>query len=123
MSVLTTKPRKNKNRIAVGLGITVIFILGFLLFFYLKPNVLSGSEQGGSIQHKAKSQSVDAPQDIALKPQQNSLLEVKLPTPSAKGSEAIVLYDTKSDMTQQPVDPETDPANKIENTEGKYESQ
>lgn len=123
MSVSTTNPRNNKNRIGIRLGITLIFILAFLLFLYLKPKVLNGSEQGESVQHQAKSQSVHVPQEIALKPQQDSVLAVELPKPSAKGSETSVLYDTKSDMTQQPVDPETDPANKIENNEGKYESQ
>jgi hypothetical protein len=106
------KTSKNKYYI---LG--ALFLIGALirLIMSLAPNETSTTEIKPT-QTAAVAETV-TPQTTA---QHKEIEPVTLKTSEKVTSEldeSMVLYDTKSDMTIQPIDPDTDPANKIDKIE------
>ena len=108
-----TKTSKNKYYI---LG--AIFFIGLVigLIFTLKPH-----NQETTTTHQNPNTATETQQVAATLTTQNEEIQpITLSTSEVVTSELdenTVLFDTKSDMTIQPIDPETDPANKIDNIE------
>ena len=107
--------QSNRSKYFIIFLILVILITGLILYF--KPKA---SKDRVSID---KDVSVNASSEVLSKSlnqeeSSNSLLDTSTNVASSD-TEETVLYDTKSDMSIKPIDPETDPANKIDEIEEK----
>lgn len=106
-----TKTSKNKYYI-----IGAIFLIGLVigLILTLMPNNTENTTTENP-NRATEPQQVETTmtQNEEIQPTTLSTSEIV----TSELDENTVLFDTKSDMTIQPVDPETDPANKIDNIE------
>ena len=109
---MTVKALKSRKNMFIAL-IVVILILFFMLFLYLKPRSSEVGKPVQSVENKSNIQ-LETNSNTALREPSSSQTVVQSPHSTATASPEAVLYDTKSDMTIQPVDPETDPANKVD---------
>lgn len=95
--------------------ILLAIIVGFMvsIIFFLAPKT-SITKDNSEISAQAITLQQHNPQmHNTTEENQQKNIEAEVVTSHAEDVE--VLYDTKSDMTIQPVDPDTDPANKIDN--------
>ena len=107
-----TKTSKNKYYI---LGAVILIGLVIGLIFSLVPQNQETITTNQNPNNATEPQQVETTmtQNEEIQPTTLSTSEIV----TSELDENTVLFDTKSDMTIQPVDPETDPANKIDNIE------
>ncbi|MCH7314106.1 hypothetical protein [Acinetobacter sp. ANC 3882] len=91
----------------------VLMGLGLMIFYFQSSGTTSSQEDKAVYQtsqtHSEKNKTEIKSTEAKTKEQVNSILGDQLDT-SQQGSE---LYDTKSDPSIQPIDPDTDQANEI----------
>ena len=94
-----------------------VIIVGLMgaIIYYLAPKTSITIEASEIVEPEMALQ-VQEPQLLKTIQGENST-KITPEVVTSQAEDVEVLYDTKSDMTIQPVDPETDPANKIDNIE------
>ena len=94
-----------------------VIIVGLMvaIIYYLAPKT-STTKQAPEIAEQELALQQQNPQ-MPITTEEDKTTKIAPEVVTSQAEDVEVLYDTKSDMTIQPVDPETDPANKIDNIE------
>lgn len=106
-----SKTQSNKIKNHFFLLFIIILLIFISLFFYLKPDHSETSLSNidsNSINKTSPIQNTSV-QEVTHQP------EIQLDEKQLTTVKEEVLYDTKSDLSIQPIDPENDPANKVDN--------
>ena len=105
----------NANQKKYVMAFVIIVVLISAIIYYLAPKTSATKETSEIAEQEIALQLQHPQMPITTEGETSTKNTPEVVTSQAEGVE--VLYDTKSDMTIQPIDPETDPANKIDNIE------
>ncbi|QNX89305.1 hypothetical protein [Acinetobacter seifertii] len=94
---------------------SLVVLLGLVaVVLYFKPSS-DASDVMNSTLHKSNSSQLDTSSlhSQLKEPTQPKNVSLNSTQPKPVSSDTVPLYDTKSDLSIQPIDPEKDPANEI----------
>ena len=94
---------------------SLVVLLGLVaVVLYFKPSS-GASDVMNSTLHKSNSSQLDTSSlhSQLKEPAQPKNVSLNSTQPKPVSSDTVPLYDTKSDLSIQPIDPEKDPANEI----------
>ncbi|MEQ1452180.1 hypothetical protein [Acinetobacter seifertii] len=94
---------------------SLVVLLGLVaVVLYFKPSSGASDAMNSTLHKSNSSQSDTSSLHSQLKePAQPKNVSLNSTQPKPVSSDTVPLYDTKSDLSIQPIDPEKDPANEI----------
>jgi len=94
---------------------SLVVLLGLVAFvLYFKPSSGASDVMNSTLHKSNSSQSDTSSLHSQLKePAQPKNVSLNSTQPKPVSADTVPLYDTKSDLSIQPIDPEKDPANEI----------
>lgn len=104
--------KTHKYRYLVPIAVCVVIF--FLVIIYFKPNQSETSDQLKFAEQQSNNKHDDPLQPLDLEEDPRSQRSTQNPATIDTALDESTLYDTKSDMRLQPVDPESDPGNKVD---------